>query len=515
MRKILAAAAFILHSTCFALAAPQDGGRLNMIVQPEPPGLMLGIVQNGPASLVAGQIYESLLKYDAKLQPQPSLAKSWEISADGLTYTFHLQDHVLFHDGVAMTAADVLFSINEFLPKTLPKHRNTMTRVESVTAPDDKTIVFKLKQPFEPFIRTMDFGAMPIIPKHLYEGTDYATNPNNEKPIGTGPFKFAEWKKGSYIKLSKNTDYYIKGKPHLDEIYYQIIPDAASRAVAFEGGQIDVLPGGTVENFDVPRISSLPNTCVTDKGWEYYAPMSWLWLNNRTAPLDNPKFRQAIMFAMDREFAKTVLWNDLGRVADGPLSSKTPFYKAGEPTYPHDPDKAKALLKEIGYDGKPLRLLPLPYGETWQRWAEAVKQNLADVGIPLEIESVDVAGWNQRISTWDYDIAFTYLYQNGDPAIGVDRNYKTSQIAKGSPWNNVEGYSNPQMDAKFDQAALAFPADKRQPLYDEIQKQLRDDVPVAWLLELGFPTIYNCKVQDLITTGTGLNDSLLNAWIKK
>lgn len=514
MKKIALVAALVT-STATIASAVDDGGRLNMIVQPEPPGLMLGIVQNGPASLVAGQIYESLLKYDDKLQPQPSLAKSWQISPDGLTYTFALHDNVTFHDGVPMTSADVLFTVNDFLIKTLAKHRNTMTRVANVTAPDEKTVVFTLKQPFEPFIRAMDFGAMPIIPKHLYEGTDYNTNPNNEKPIGTGPFKFAEWKKGRYIKLAKNPDYYLTGKPHLDEIYFQIIPDAASRAVAFESGQIDVLPGGTVENFDVPRISALPNTCVTEKGWEYYAPMSWLWLNNRTVPLDNPKFRQAIMYGMDREFAKDVLWNGMGRVADGPFSSKLPFYEKGEVEYPYDPEKAKALLQEIGYDGKPLRLLPLPYGETWQRWAEAVKQNLSEVGIPIEIEATDVAGWNQRISNWDYDIAFTYLYQNGDPAIGVERNYKTAQIQRGSPWNNVEGYSNPALDALFDQAALAYPADRRQPLYNEVQETLRKDVPIAWLTELVFPTIYNCKIQDLITTGTGLNDSLRDAWIRK
>jgi peptide/nickel transport system substrate-binding protein len=144
-----------------------------------------------------------------------------------------------------------------------------------------------------------------------------------------------------------------------------------------------------------------------------------------------------------------------------------------------------------------------------------VKQNLEEVGIPIEIEATDVAGWNQRTSNWDYDIAFTYLYQNGDPAIGVDRNYKTSQIAKGNPFNNVEGYSNPELDKLFEQAAVAYPASKRQELYDQVQKKLQEDVPVAWLLELGFPTIYNCKVQDIVTTASGLPESMRDAWIKK
>ncbi|HEX8048672.1 ABC transporter substrate-binding protein [Rhizobium sp.] len=517
MRRLLSMSLALVLIASAAYAAPVEGGKINLIVQPEPPSLMIGITTNGPSLAVGGNIFESLLRYDEKLQPMPSLAKSWTVSDDGLTYTFTLQDNVVFHDGKPMTSADVLFTVNDFLTKTQPRHRNLMDRVASVTAPDDKTVVFKLKQPFEPFIRAFNFSAMPIVPKHLYEGTDYATNPNNEKPIGTGPFKFVEWKKGSYIKLAKNTDYYIKGKPYLDEIYYQIIPDGAARAVAYETGKVDVLPGGSVENFDVPRLSALPNTCVTEKGWEYFSPLSWLWLNNRVPPMDNPKFRQAIMYALDREFAKDALWNGMGKVATGPFSSKLPFYKAAGQQYEFNPDKAKELLKEIGYNGtgKPLRLLPLPYGETWQRWAEAVKQNLADVGIPVEIEATDVAGWNQHVSNWDYDLAFTYLYQNGDPAIGVERNYKTTQISKGSPWNNVEGYSNPEVDKLFDTAAVAYPAAERQKIYDQVQAKLQDDVPVAWLLELGFPTIYNCKFQDIVTTANGLAESLRDTWIQK
>ena len=510
---ILATASLIMMVSC--VQAAQDGGRLNLIVQPEPPSLMLGIVSNAPATMVGGQIYESLVKYDEALNPVPSLAKTWEISADGMTYTFHLQDNVVFHDGKPMTSEDVLFSVNEFLPVTNNKHRNTMKQVDSVSAPDAKTVVFKMKNPYEPFIRSLDYAAMPIIPKHLYAGTDYATNPNNGTPIGTGPFKFVEWQKGSYIKLEKNKDYYVAGKPHLDEIYYHIIPDGAARAVAFENGTIDVLPGGTVEAFDVPRLSALPNTCGTEKGWEYLSPHSWLWINNRTAPMDNRKFRQAIMYAMDREFARETIWNGLGKVANGPFSSKLPFFTQGGPEYPYDPEKARALLEEIGYDGKTVRLLPLPYGETWIRWAEAIKQNLEEVGIPIEIQATDVAGWNQKLADWDYDLAFTWLGQNGDPAVGVERSYKTSQIAKGSPWNNVAGYSNPALDELFEQAAVAYPAEARRPLYDEVQTILRTDVPVAWLLELGYKTIYNCKVKDLINTATGLNDSLGGAWIQK
>jgi peptide/nickel transport system substrate-binding protein len=159
--------------------------------------------------------------------------------------------------------------------------------------------------------------------------------------------------------------------------------------------------------------------------------------------------------------------------------------------------------------------LPLAYGETWQRWGEAVKQNLQDVGLNIESIATDVPGGNQKIMDRDYDIAFTYLYQYGDPALGVGRNYVTSAIAKGQLFNNVEEYSNPELDKLFAEGATATPDSKRKELYEKAQKILVEDVPVAWLLELQFPTITKCKVKNLITTGIGVNDGFRDAWIEK
>lgn len=514
MKTILTSLAAALMLSTAAIAQPVEGGTANVVIQPEPPSLMMGLVQNGPTQMVAGNIYESLLRYDENLQPMPSLAKSWEVSEDGLTYTFHLEEDVKWHDGEDFTSEDVVFSVDEFLRETHARLRQSLEYVESVEAPDDHTVVFTLKEPFGPFLGIFEAGTMPMIPKHIYEGTDYANNPANNTPIGTGPFKFEEWEKGSYIRLTKFEDYWDEGKPYLDEIYWHVIPDAASRAVAYENGVVDILPGGSVENFDVQRLAELENSCITEKGWEYIGPISWLWLNNREAPFDDKRFRQAVMFAMDREFARTALWNGLGKVATGPVASATRFYTDDVPEYSYDPEKAKALLEEMGYDGEPVRLLPLPYGETWQRWAEAVKQNLEAVGIPVEIVATDVAGWNQRLAEWDYDMAFTYVYQYGDPALGVTRNYVSSNIAKGSQWNNVEGYVNERVDELADQAAVAVTAEERQELYTEMQQILVEDVPVAWLLELGFPTIYRCNIKDLVTTAIGLNDGFKNAYIE-
>ncbi|MCX7318803.1 MAG: ABC transporter substrate-binding protein, partial [Hyphomicrobiales bacterium] len=207
--------------------------------------------------------------------------------------------------------------------------------------------------------------------------------------------------------------------------------------------------------------------------------------------------------------------NGLGKVATGPSSSAIKFYTDAVTKYPYDPAKAKALLKEAGYKGEKIRIMPLAYGETWTRWGEAVKQNLVDVGMNIETIATDVAGVNQRIGDWDYDLAFTYLYQYGDPALGVSRNYVSSQITKGQMFNNVEGYSNPEVDKLFDEGAVATPDSKRKEIYDKVQKILVDDVPVAWQLELQFPTIMSCKVKNLITTGIGVNDGFRDAWLDK
>lgn len=497
-----------------AAQTPKAGGVANVIIQPEPPGLMVAMVQNGPTQMVAGNIYEGLLRYNAKLEPQPGLAESWSVGGEGKVFTFKLKQGVVWHDGKPFSAADVLFTV-EFIKQTNPRARANLVMVESVTAPDDRTVVFTLKQPFGPFLGIFEVGSLPMVPKHIYDGIDWKTAPANNTPIGTGPFMFKEWQKGSFIKLVKNPNYHVKGKPYLEEIYWHVIPDAAARSVAFETGKIDVLPGGSVENFDVPRLSKLKDVCVTGKGWEFFGPLAWMWLNNRQGPTSNKLFRQAVMYALDRDFGKNVVWNGLGNVATGPISSATRFFDKSLAKYKYDPAKAKALLKEAGYKGEKVRFMPLPYGETWQRWGEAVRQNLQDVGINIEMVATDVPGYNQKLSEWDYDIGFSYLYQYGDPALGVGRSYITSNIAKGSPFNNVEGYSNPEVDRLFAEAAVAFPDSKRQELYNQVMKILIDDVPVAWLLELEFPTIYRCKVKDLVTTGIGVNDGFRDAWIDK
>ncbi|GEN24315.1 ABC transporter substrate-binding protein [Halomonas cupida] len=492
---------------------PRRGGVIDTIIQPEPPGLVLGMIQNAPTRTVAGNIYEGLLRYTTDLEPIPQLAESWDVSEDGKVYTFHLRENVLWHDGEPFTAADAVFSADVFHRELNPSARAVLEHVESIEAPDDHTVVFTLKQPFGPFLLSFEAGTFTMVPKHIYEGTDFRNNDANNHPIGTGPFKFDSWDRGTVIKLTRNEDYYEEDLPYLDGVNWHIIPDGASRAVAYENGTVDVLPYGTVENFDVPRLSELDNTCSTEQGHEYFSPFAMLWMNNRHGPMTDKRFRQAVMYAMDREFARDVLWNGMGQVPLGAFGSNARFQNEDLTPYDYDPDRARELLDEMGYDGTEVTLLPVPYGETWTRWAEAVQQNLKEVGINVRTVATDVGGWNQRLAERDYDLAFTYLYQYGDPALGISRSYLSTNTAAGSPWNNVEGYANPKVDELFNAAATAHPDSEREALYHEVQEILQEDVPLGWLLELGFPTIYRCNVKNLVNSAVGVNEGFRDAWI--
>lgn len=510
---LLAAGALALTAgSAWAQAAPaRKGGVLHAIVAPEPPSLMVGLVQNGPTQTVAGNIYESLLRYDDKLEPQPSLAEHWEISPDQKTYTFYLRRNAKWHDGKPFTADDVVFSLDVFHRATHPRVRPILAaQVDKIEKVDDFTVRIVLKQPFGPILSIFEPGSATMVPKHIYEGTDFRTNPMNNTPIGTGPMKLKEWRRGAFIHLVRNEDYYLPGKPSLDEAYFQIVPDAAARAVAYEKGEVDLLTGGSVEVFDIARLAKLPNSCVTTKGWEMFAPVGMVIVNLRNGVLGNKDFRQGLMHAIDREFSKDVVWSGYAKVSTGPLNAKTKFYTDDVPKYAFDIKKAKELIAKSGYKGEPIRLLGLPYGETWSRWTEQVKQNLEEAGIKIQLETSDVAGWNKRMGEWDFDLSFNYPYQYGDPALGVARQYISSNIVKGSPFVNNGGYSNPEVDRLFAEAANA-PSEKRPDLYKKVQQILVEDVPILWLTDMEFPTVHRCNVKDFATTAIGVNDGLRDA----
>ena len=440
-------------------AGQTKGGTLNTIIQPEPPILVTAFNQQQPTLTLGGKIYESLLKYGADLKPMPGMAQSWEISPDGLTYTFKLFPGITFHDGKPMTSEDVVFSCMKVLTETHPRARQNFARVASAEAPDPLTVVFKLKQPFAPFLGCFDCTSAPIVPKHIYEGTEFRKNPMNDKAIGTGPFKLKEWVRGSHVHLVRHDGYYRKDEPYLDEIIYRIIPDGASRALALENGTVQLVQWSDVEFFDVQRFKSQKNLEFTTKGYEYFAPHQWLEMNNRVAPMNDKRFRQAIMHLIDRDAMNKRIYFGNAKVATGPISSKTRFYDGKVKRYEFSVEKATALLDEMGLkpgaNGKraELKYLVPPYGEVYQRAGEFFRQSFSKAGIDLVLVGTDMAGWAEKVGNWDYEMTQNLLYQLGDPALGVARTYISSNIKKGILFSNTQGYSNPEVDRLFEEAA--------------------------------------------------------------
>ena len=491
----------------------QRARTLNVVCHPEPAVVMLGLSQQAPTQLVGGKIYEGLLNYDFDLNPLPSLAKSWKVSPDGLTYEFKLQENAVWHDGKPFTSADVIFTTRDYLPKVHSRARNNFSNVEEWLAPDKHTVVFKMKRVFAPFLGAFQVGSAPMVPKHIYENTDFRANPANAAPVGTGPFKFKEWVRGSHIQLVRNEAYWAAGLPKIDEIIFKIIPDVAARTMALESGAVDIATSFDLELFDIPRLQSNKNLVRVDKGGEFFGRMGWLEINHRVKPLDDKRFRQALMYAIDREFIVKRIWFGVGKPAVGPFTSATKFHNAKARKYNLDLKKAEALLDEMGLKrgagGKrvTLKLLQSPYGGPWARLAEYIKQALGRVGIEIVMESTDAGAFAQRVSNWDFELTFNILLQFGDPALGVSRSYVSSNIQKGIMFSNTMGYQNKRVDELFAEGSATVDEAARKKAYDEVQDILLDEVPVVWLIEMLEPTFHNRRVKDVITGSIGTYDS--------
>ncbi len=514
-----AATTLALSATGARAEEPRRGGVMNIILQPEPATLILALNITSQNQLVAPKMYSGLLTYGFDLKPLPNLATSWDISPDGLTYTFHLAKNAKWHDGQPFTADDVIFTTREMLPEVHARARVNFSQVASAEAPDPYTVVYRLKTPYPGFIYAFETSSAPMMPKHIYAGTDYRNNPANAHPIGTGPFRFKEWQRGSIIRMERNPDYFKPGRPYLDGINFVVIPDGAQRLIALETSKVHLASSSDIEFNDLARLRKVEAIQVETRGYEFLAPLAWLEMNNARKPMDDRRFRQAVMYALDREFIRDKLFYGFGRVPTGPINSVVNFYDPNVKRYALDRKKSEALLDEMGLKRGPdgvrvkLDLNPIPISQTWIRLGQYVKQSLHQVGIELTIKNMDAPSATAAMGNHDFDMGFVYNTAFGDPAVGVARSYITSNIRKGIPFTNTCQYRNPRVDELFDAAAKANDRNERQRLYSEVQKILVEDVPVAWLLELEFASSINRHFHDVVTTGLGVNESFDRAYM--
>ena len=260
------AAAMLATALCAApelALAQKRGGTLVQITQPEPPTLASYLSTSGPIGQVTAKIYDGLLEYGFDTKPQPSLAESWTVSPDGKTITFKLRKGVEFHDGKPFTSADVQFTVMEVLKKVHPRGINTFKEVAAVDTPDPQTAIFKLANAAPYMMAALSGFESPMIPKHVFATGDIRTHDNANKPVGTGPFKFVEWRRGELVRLDRNPAYWRSGQPYLDRIVVRFIPDSATRTALLEKGDAHVAGFGAVPYNDVKRLAALPSDFVS------------------------------------------------------------------------------------------------------------------------------------------------------------------------------------------------------------------------------------------------------------
>ena len=494
-------------------AADIDSGTLKFVLSPEPPFLLTAINTALQMGMVTSKVMEGLLYLDNELKPQPLLAQAWDISPDGLTYTFKLRPNVKWHDGQPFTSADVSYTILEVLKKVHPRGRSAFAKVTAVETPDPLTAVIKLSQPAPPMLTALASSyESPMVPKHLFAGTDPSANPYISKPVGTGPFVFKEWKKGDYILLEKNANYWQAGKPSLQRIVFRIISDASARAASFETGEGHIGGLSPVPLTDMPRIAKNPALSIETRGYAYMSPYMLMEVNLRKPPLNDVRVRQAIAHAIDRARMTQVVWLGYGQPAVSPIPSQvTTFHSTDLPKYEFNIDKAKKLLDDAGLkpgaNGMRFKITHdfIPFGSEYQRTGEFIKQQLNRVGSDVELRSQDLPSFLRRAYTeYDFDTTSLYYGAFADPTQGVQRLYWSKAIQKGVVFTNNTGYNSPEMDRLLEGAQGENDPVKRKALYLEMQRIAMTDLPVIPLMETRFLTISSSKLKNHTVSADGI-----------
>jgi peptide/nickel transport system substrate-binding protein len=466
---------------------PKYGG---VLIRPMPGDVNhLNLALDTDADEVIREMYSTLIKMDLNMQPHPDLAESWDISPDGKTYTWHLLHNATWHDGVPVTSADVKFSIEKIYPFGPPAR--AWVNLESVETPDDYTVVTRFNVPYPSlFLWLLDpaKGGC-ILPKHVFENdTTYdelVMNPASSAPIGSGPFMFKEWVRGDHITMVANPNYYYSDIPYLSEIIIKIIPDPNTAAMAFEAKELSLIDG---VNLPLSRYSAY-NARSDMRTWAGPSPPgnAYLYYNLRRSPLNNVTVRQAISYAINRETIRDQVFFGLATVGTSVIPSLVPGYNVTDVNiYTRDIAKANALLDAAGYpkgtDGKRFSTsLLVDTRDQYVKSAQILRDNLADVGIDLQIKTVDRATYFSLWYAWDFDMMLALPVTGTDASIHA---YTFVTQNTGHTYSsNVLGYSNPQVDQLYEQATVEMNSTKRLEDWHEFQRTVAADCPVLPLYE--------------------------------
>jgi len=427
-------------------------------------------------------IYDGLVRYaPGTLEVEPALAESWEISDDGTVYTFQLQDGVTFHDGTAFDAAAVKFNFDRMLDEEHPLHGTGpfplsffFGAIEETEVVDELTVRFHLNEPYAPFLSNLAYPTGLIVSPAAVETHVDAFARN---PAGTGPFAFRVWESNRQVALERNEDYW-DGAPPLAGVVFRPITDANARVSEMLAGGIDLMvevPPDNVQLFAADEAFVLH---------EEAGPHLWfLILNTKEPPFDDVRVRRAANYAIDKESLVTNVLQGTATVAAGPTPEAFGWaHNEDLEPYPHDPDRARELLAEAGYEGGTETVFlvteggsgmldPVPMGT-------AIQADLAAVGIDAEIRTYE---WNTFLDQVNPGLEgkagmAQMAWMTNDPDTLPFLALRTEAMPENGGFNSGY-YSNPEVDALLEEARRATDQAERARLYKEMQVIVHEDAP--------------------------------------
>ncbi|MBN1284021.1 MAG: ABC transporter substrate-binding protein [Anaerolineae bacterium] len=486
-----------------AFTCPATGGTLITTITDDPVSLN-GIYANDGASVsVLSWVFNPLTLGGENWGTNITgdLAESWEISEDGLTWTFHLHQGVKWHDGEELTADDVVFSFNliqtseEEIAPFRPRFLQNGEPIQ-FDAADDYTVVATLQEPNASFFTDI---SVPIVPRHVLEGQDLREGPFNRAPIGTGPFKVVEWVTGESITLEAFDDYF-RGRPCLDRVIFKIIPDEDSQVNALLTGEIDLILN--VPGAQVARFENNPdyNLIIAE-----YDSLFQIFFNLEREQFKDPQVRKALMIAIDRQALIDTVRQGYGVVHNSHFDHVVPFFEPDKlGGYDYNPELAGQMLDDLGItdsDGDGIRdkdsepwvvnLLSFAGGfRDYADYGQVVQAYWQDIGIQVELELRDLATmveqiYQERIVDKPFD-----LLTSGWGVIGPEPNsYANFYMWTDALGPNIENYRNEKVNELFEQARVTTDFDARMAIYEEIEAILWDELPTLPLYHETRPAV--------------------------
>lgn len=470
-----------------AIAAKMD---VSIGMQLEPPNLdPTGGAAAAIDEVVYANVFEGLTRFGPDGAILPGLAESWEISEDGLSYTFKLREGATFHDGSAFDAEDVKFSLDRARAEDSTNAQKALfADISSVEVVDPATVKVTLAKPNGSFLFNMAWGDAVIVASESADG-------NAANPVGTGPFKFSEWAKGDRVELERNADYW-GNAVKLDQVTFKFISDPTAAFAAMMAGDLDAFPAfpapENLTQFEAdPRFEVIIGSSEGE---------TILAMNNKKPPLDNIKVRQAITHAIDRQAIIDGAMFGYGTPIGTHFAPHNPAYVdlTGQSAY--DPEKSRALLAEAGVSDLTLAL-KLPPPSYARRGGEIIAAQLREVGITAEITNVEWAQWLEDVfKAKNFDLTIVSHTEPMDIGIyGRDDYYFQ--------------YGDADFKAIMADLANATDPDARTELMHAAQKKIADDAVNAYLFQLARTGVTNSKLKGLWPNSpTQANDMTGVSW---